>query len=200
MSNTVINDQSWFDIGFPYIPEKRIPNTIIKSYAGNEVAINVMDHDLYSTSIMIPVRTRDEEQAFWSFYDDHLGDYDSFLFLDPKRNFVAKTQIGVGASGVDTFQLKDAKGFDRYEIQESPIDAKIWVDASLQTKSTHYNITYYQSGACVFEPGFIPTPGQIVYAEFYFWRRVRFLTSPQKTSEVSNRNIVIQFKIGEVLP
>jgi len=198
MSNSVINDLSGLELGFPFDTDTQFPNVILKSYAGTAVGINVVDHDFKNYTITMPVRTRAEEQTFLDFYDDHTGQLDTFLFLDPKKNFVSRTQIATGDGVEDKFQLKDAKGRSRYEIQESPTDALIWVAGVPLTKTVNYSITYYSSGELDLVS--VPILGQAIEAEFYYWRRVRFVGSTQKTSERSNRNILITFQLEEVLP
>ena len=200
MSNQILNDLGGdIQIGFPFGTRTAFQNSIISAYSGKQVAINHVDHDFKNYNITLSVRTREEETEFLDFVNDHMGDYDTFLFLDPKRNFVERTQIGTGDGVELDFQLVNSNGFKRREIQVSPVDAKIWVNNILQTKVVNYNITYYDSGNCRFLVGSVPAVGHVVEAEFYFWRRMRFLTSPIPTNEQSNRNVSIVFRIGEVL-
>jgi len=198
MSNAVINDLSGLELGFPFETRTRFPVAVVKAYSGTSVAMSLVDHDFKSYSILMPVRTRTEEQTFLDFYDDHSGELDTFLFLDPKKNFVSRTSIGTGDTVEDVFQLKDAKGRSRFEIQQTPVDAKIWVNNVLQTTPGQYSIVYYSDGKVTFVAP--PGMGLDIEAEFYYWRRVRFRTAPMPTTEEGNNNITLAFEIEEVLP
>jgi uncharacterized protein (TIGR02217 family) len=197
MSNLILN--SYLEFSFPFEVSTVYNNTKLRSYSGREVVINHSQYDMKKYNIQADALTRTEMKTFLDFYNDHMGEYDSFLFYDAQNGFVPRCTIGTGTGSLFSFQLKDEWGFDRFNIRETPIDAKVWSNNVLKTKTTHYNITYLASGICLFTGGNAPGNGHVVEAEFYYTRRVRF-GGPLVTGEVSYDNISLGFELIEVVP
>jgi uncharacterized protein (TIGR02217 family) len=198
MSDFVINDIMTDFIEFPFEPVVNFKNTVVESYAGLQQVFSNVEHDRMEYALNFSALTLAEAKIIFNFFRARQGSYDDFLFLDPDYNFVPRVSIGTGDGAETAFQLKDAEGHERWDLQETPIDAKIWVNNVLQTKTTHYSIDYTKSGIVTFT--FIPTVGHNIEAEFYFWRRMRFLSDSSGYNHVSYNNLAYQnLRMLEVL-
>jgi len=197
MSDLIINDIMTNFIQFPFEPVVNFKNTVVESYSGLQQVFSNVEHDRMEYALNFSALTLAEARIIFNFFRARKGQYDDFLFLDPDYNFVSKTVIGVGDGAEVDFQLKDAEGHERWDILSTPIDAKIWKNGALQTKAIHYSIDYTKSGIVTF----VTPPAAVnIEAEFYFYRRMRFVSDVSGYSHVQLNNLSYSdLRILEVL-
>jgi len=190
MSDLVINDVIINFTQFPFEPVTFFKNTQVESYAGNRQVFNNTEHDRREYNLNFSALTKTQALDIIDFFNARKGSYDDFLFEDSDYNFVSRVSIGTGTGALKTFQLIDAEGFERWDINETPIDARIWVNNVLQTKTVNYSIDYTESGIVTFVVA--PTLAHDIEAEFYFKRRMSFVDDEQGYTHLNYNNLMLQ--------
>jgi hypothetical protein len=128
---------------------------------------------------------------FFDFFEAHYGANTAFDFVDPMVRGWDRVFVGVGDGTTTTFNLP-------YWVVASRTDTPVvYVNASVQTYSTHYVLNYYAGEnfrtKLTFQAGAIPTAGQLITADIAGRRvhTVKFLEDSLKytvTSKLADGN------------
>jgi hypothetical protein len=152
-------------------------------------------HDFIDYAVLLSQMDDDDRDDLQDFIHVVLGSADNFLLYDEHGwgTFVVRQSIGTGDNSEDEFQLIQTKtvgaqsrSSERWDIIQTPIAPKIWVNSVLQTETTHYTVGYVRSGIITFVTP--PGAGLDIEAEFYYRRRVRFNGTYEQILSAVNNN------------
>ena len=112
--------------------------------SGKEVRIALMSYPIWqfelSFELLRSAAAFAEMQTLAGFFNQMLGDYDTFLFNDPTDNSVTAQNFGTGDGTTTTFQLLRTMGGFIEPIQNVNGSPSIYENGTLKTVTTDYTI------------------------------------------------------------
>lgn len=154
---------------------KRTPvydTTVQRESSGRELRISRATAARYRYGITYDFLRQDsggdELASLMNFLAVHRGQWDSFLFTDPKDSTVTAGSFGTGDGTTTIFYLRDEMGDRIGACNSTPL---IYKAGALQTITTHYTQDL-ATGKITFVTA--PTGGQALTWTGTWYRRVRF--------------------------
>lgn len=175
MSTAVFNPAAYIGLEWN---TTRVPvwdSQVRRSVSGREYRTPLFSYPLYrykmSYSVLRQGAANVELASLCGFFNQRLGDFDSFLFADPDDNTVTAQAIGLGDGSNRLYQLVRTFGSfvePVYDVNGTP---GLYVNGVLKTLTVDYTLS--ATGLVTFTAA--PGAGLVVAWTGSYWRRVRFV-------------------------